>query len=483
MRARLQQERGIALVMALGTMMTLTIVVAATIEFTSSNSRATHSGEARSRTVQIAEAGMNEALAILSIANDKRSPTALPSGSATYAGGSASWSGSVNGDIWTITSTSTVKNPTGAADLHHTLTTQARVAVDGVGLAPAWQYVYTDSTTTCMNVSQTAEIALPFYIKGDLCLSNSVKLTATKITVGGKITMTNTSGIGKSDAYITELHTGGGCSRNASGPWSTSNCTAANSVYVTNPVDTTVGSVSKPTVDLSYYYLNSKPGPRNNCTSGSFPGGFDSTGSTTMDHSRSTVTLLPSTAYSCTFTSGSSTLGKIIWTPGTPGTLQVSGVIFFDGDIQLNGQAIYQGRAVIYTSGTVTFQNTDYLCGATDCNVDAWDGDSNMITFVSGACTESPAPSSAPGCIKPSGFGGDGVVARNSAKFQGGIYAVDDVQQTQSSLLEGPIIARQFYLGNSATAGKWPPIDFIADGAPAPIGSTKIVPLSGTWGG
>jgi hypothetical protein len=475
MRIRVAEERGIALVMALGVMMTLTIVTAATVAYTSSNSRATHSSEARSRAVQLAEAGLNEAISVLSSATDKFSPSALPNGSATYPGGSVSWSGSVNFDTWTVTATSTVPSPTGAANIHHTVTTQFRIGKGEEGYAPAWQYVYIDSTSGCTELPQSANVNAPFFAQGDVCLTQSATLTSSEITIKGKITLKNTSAIGSSGTHVQKLHTTGGCSNSDSGH-SVANCDSAHRVWVDNK-DSVFANISKPTIDLSYSYLTAKPGPQYNCTTGSFPGGFDN--DTTMNYSRASVQLLPSTAYSCTVTSGSSTLGKLIWTPGNPGTLQILGVIFFDGDITVSGNAIYSGRGVIYTSGKVTVGN-NYLCGAANCDPNAWDGDANLCVWVWAAA---PGPvSTAPGCLTTTGGTGFTINGGN-AVFQGGVYAVNDIIQQQDSLIEGPMIARKITYGQGTVAQKWPPIDFVGDGAPAPTGQTKLIPVSGTWSG
>lgn len=459
----LVDERGIALVMALGTLIVLSIVTVALLSYTSDNVRSVHYDGARQKAASLAEAGLNDAYSILSNATDPRNPASLPPGSTTYDGGSASWSGVINGDTWTVTSTSTVKNPSGAADVHRTVTGQLRIGVDGTGWAPAWQYVYADSTTTCTDVKNSATISAPFYVRGDLCLKNSAALTASQITVKGKITLENTSSIGQSGSPIDALHVGSNGCGFKDGPYSLANCDSAHRVYATT-VDSTFANIAKPTVDLPYWYAYAKPGPKQNCTTGSFPGGFDN--NSVMDKSRPKVTLLPATAYSCTVTSGSSTLGRISWTPGSPGTLSISGVIFFDGDIEIGGQGVYTGRGTIYTSGKVTFQNADQLCGAANCDVNAWDGDANMVIFVAGTTTK-----------------GYGFTAKNSSKFQGGVYAVADVLQENTSMIEGPVIADEIKFENYTTAQQWPPIDFVADGAPAPIGSTKLIPVSGTWSG
>jgi Tfp pilus assembly protein PilX len=475
---RLREERGIALVMALGILVAISITTAALLTYTSSNVRTIRYGDARQKASAIAEAGLNEAVSVLSqtaaSGGDVRDPSALPAGSDTFDGGSSAlWSGTVSGDTWSLTSTSTVKNPSGAAVIHRTASTQFRVGVDGEGLAPAWQYTYSDAPT-CMTLSNSSQIAVPFYISGNMCLQNSANPIADEITVKGHITLQNLSQIGSASTPISALHTTG-CSTSASGPWTLANCSPANHVYATT-VDSTFKNVAKPAVDLAYWYAYSKPGPKNNCTTGSFPGGFDT--NTVMDHSRAAVNLLPSTSYSCVVTVGSSTVGKLIWTAGTPGTLQISGVVFFDGDISLSGtqQAVYSGRGTIYTSGTVSFSNSAFLCGAANCDANAWDGDNNMITFVAGTTSLQGGVWACDASANVNSF-----TTNNSTKFQGGVWACNNVSQQQSSLIEGPTISRLLILGNSATAQKWPSIDFVSYGAPAPIGSTRLIPISGTY--
>ncbi len=454
-------ERGIALVMALGILLVLSITAAAAVTYSGKHVRNVQFDASAQKAAAIAEAGLNEAYAILANASDPRNPSSLPPGGTTYEGGSVAWSAYINGDTWSVASTSTVKNPSGAADIHRTVTGQLRIGVDGAGYAPAWQYVYAENPG-CTEVSNNAQISAPFYLQGDLCLKNSATLTASQITVKGKIKLENSSSIGQAGTPIDALHVGpSGCS--TGGSYSFANCDAAHRVYA-GTVDSTFANIAKPTVDLPYWYVYAKPGPKANCTSGSFPGGFDN--NSVMDTSLPDVTLLPSTPYSCTVTSGASTLGRISWTPGTPGTLSISGVIFVDGDIRADGQGIYTGRGTIYTSGEVNFQNDDYLCGAANCDVDAWDGDTNMVIFVAGASQD-----------------GHGFTIQNYAKFQGGIYAVSDVVQQNNTLIEGPVIADELRFQNYTTSSKWPPIDFVADGAPAPIGSTKLIPVSGSWGG
>jgi hypothetical protein len=51
-------------------------------------------------------------------------------------------------------------------------------------------------------------------------------------------------------------------------------CTSTDKVWA-GTIGTAPQNLTKPAVDLDYWYENAKPGPMHNCTTGSFPGGFD----------------------------------------------------------------------------------------------------------------------------------------------------------------------------------------------------------------
>src|SRR5919197_614036 len=109
MRLRLKnllvQERGVALVLALGIMTVLGITFITVIDYTTSNSRTTHYSRSRLSAFGLAEAGMNDAMAILNKpTNNALDPDILPSTTKTYENGSVTWSGVLdrNNAIWTV---------------------------------------------------------------------------------------------------------------------------------------------------------------------------------------------------------------------------------------------------------------------------------------------------------------------------------------------------------------------------------------------
>ena len=124
----------------------------------------------------------------------------------------------------------------------------------------------------------------------------------------------------------------------------------------------TVPNIAKPSVNLSHWYTNAKPGPNaKTCTTGSFPGSFDN--DTTLNRSNGTTYIFPASSYDCTIKdAGGTTLGRIAYTPGSPGSFHIEGVVFFDGKIEISGNktVIYTGRGTIYATDEIKMQNN--LC-------------------------------------------------------------------------------------------------------------------------
>src|SRR3954453_20500847 len=75
---RLSDERGIALVMALGIMLVLTIALTTTIFLTGSSAQHASSSNAGQKAFGLAEAGVNNAISVLHTAYDVPSPPTFP---------------------------------------------------------------------------------------------------------------------------------------------------------------------------------------------------------------------------------------------------------------------------------------------------------------------------------------------------------------------------------------------------------------------
>src|SRR2546425_4323293 len=152
LRKKLGSERGFALVLALGITVVLGMSVVTVVEATTANSRSSVQSKNRVSAYNLAEAGINNAAAILAKTSsaydqhalhpqppnqpaDCANPPANPSGApllgdtcspfvTTYDGGTATYWGVYDSSKqdWTITSTGQVRNPYGGQSTTRTLT-------------------------------------------------------------------------------------------------------------------------------------------------------------------------------------------------------------------------------------------------------------------------------------------------------------------------------------------------------------------------
>ncbi|MDQ3122171.1 MAG: hypothetical protein M3Q59_06515 [Actinomycetota bacterium] len=409
------------------------------------------------RAVNLAEAGENYARAILHNAADPEDSTAVGSGSLTLEGGTVNYSGTYDSGtgIWTLTGTGTHANPTGAAGaISRTVSSQVLVA-STPGLDPAWGYLFAD-TTSCTTLGNNLTIDAPIYVRGDLCMENSAFITADLVQVRGKVQIKQSASIGTAATPVTQVKVGGGCRY----PWSgsyVSPCTSSHKVYRT-VFSSTVPDLTKPAIDLPTWYAGAKPGPTSQvCAApGSFPGQFDN--DTALNRSNPIQNLFPNTAYDCQVKDGSGTvLGRIAYTPGSPGTFRIEGVVFFDGKLEFAGNrdVVYQGRGSIYASDTITIRNQVRFCGVASCT-SSWNPEANLLLLVSGATAAI------------------GFTIENNSTWQGAIYVVNDFSQGNSVIVCGPVIAQELFISNN-TDNCFVPFD---DGVPGmPGNSTPTLEL------
>jgi hypothetical protein len=260
--------------------------------------------------------------------------------------------------------------------------------------------------------------------------------------------MNGSGSIGLSGTPISELHVVSGCGVGGA-PYSFP-CTAAKKVYVAAGGQSQITpGITKPPLDLAYWYTNAKPGPTTNCTSGSFPGGFDT--DSTMNRSRADVNLFVSN-YDCTVTVGGTQVGRIAYTAGNPGSFVIDGTVFFDGNIVMNGsqKVLYSGRGTVYASGEIDLQGSQQICGAwsAGCDFTNWQPATAMLILVSGSTTDNPSFNTG-----------------QSMRFQGGIYAAGNYAQGSSVQIEGPKIADGMTIGGSSQS-LFPAYTFLPPGAP-----------------
>jgi len=451
MRRTLRDESGVTLVMAVCIMSVLMATGATLVFYANSNARHAEYSTENARALNLAEAGVSYARSILWSAADPTQANAVPSGSLTLEGGTVTYSGTydVATSVWTLTGTGTHTNPTGGGSLVSRSASSDVVVITGSASAdPVWSYNYSDALSGCLTIANNASFSAPLYVRGNLCVSNNAYFTGSSLHVGGTLTVGNNGSVGYSATPVPAVNVTGGCTGGSPDPHAcvsgpTDKVYDGNGVVTQNPT-----TLTKPAVDLTYWYQNASPGPLNACTFGTgVPGGFDSgTGGTTVppnpNRSRPSFTLTPASAYSC-----QTATGQLSWTPGNPGTLDIDGTIFFDGDIVVpnNANVVYQGRATIYASGTVLLSNNARLCGISGCTA-SWNTDTNYLVFVVGAPT------------------GTTFTIRDNAVYQGGAYVVANYLLWNNAANWGPVVAGQLDIANNS--GSFIPLTSLPPGAP-----------------
>jgi hypothetical protein len=470
--------------MALGFVMVVSIALVTALELSLSGQRSSDTSTSNRAAFAVAEAGLNHAEALLAASATPSSPTALPSSCSTQvaaAGGTFCYWGTLSGTTWTVYARGTVSNPTGGSPLAHDVSQQMAVSGPTATVAdnPAWGYLYSDSPTGCMTIQSSAQIKQKLYVKGDLCMDSSAQILAEagEVSVGGEITINSAAWIGQGTALpVLNLgSTSDGCRWGlpyvapGGGPTYAFPCDSFDHVNATTQ-NHTIPNVTKPPIDLAARYADASPGPNHPCmTQTGSPPVFDT--DTSMNNTSTSVDII-GPAYSCSTPSGS-----IAWAPGNPGTLNISGKVFFDGDISVAGseKARVVGRGTIYTSGQIRLDSSVRICSVfvgEQCNFNAgaWDPDVSMLTLVAGSGT--------------SGLPSDthAIEINSSVHWQGGLYAVGDFLQTSSAIAQGPVIARQIYY-DSSTGSVAAPFDSLTPGAPGSSTTSTISPVAGSWRG
>jgi Tfp pilus assembly protein PilX len=379
--ARLKDQTGQALVLGLVTMAVLaTLTTAAALEVTVNHRNAGNSADA-DKAFAIAQLGLSYAEGRVYAAAAAHTAPSTSATAFSQDGGSGTYSASVGADgtTWTMTSTATYNGIT------KTVTAQVNVPSPvTVNDGSVWNYLYADSTSGCTTLSQSTVITVPIFIRGNLCMANSAKITGANVEVGGNVTFLNTSSIGTSTQHVDTLQIAGTCNGVTPG---TSTCAGnASPVYADHIQTSLTVSLSMPSVDFAGKYASSIPGPAtgHGCGAGStgVPASFFDN-DTTQNNSISNVatTLFGNSDYTCKDSSGTTVLS---WNHST-NTLAINGSVYFDGNLTVNGsQTItYTGQGSIYVTGTVQFNGPSGICGIAGCT-QSWNPDVNGIIFIAG---------------------------------------------------------------------------------------------------
>jgi hypothetical protein len=478
---RTGNERGMVLPIALGLLATLSISAMAVLDFSSGNSRNSYRSSAGLTSFTLAEAGINNAMAVLSNPeNNALDPNLLTERTTEYDGGSVTWSGELDqlSAVWTLTSVGNVRNPsTGTKDIVRTIT--ARVPVTPTNTQPYnqpnWDYIMSTQVTGAecdMTLDQNVEVSSRLFVFGNLCLKNQAKVWAGPVIVQGKATLfTSNNQIGSSASPLSELHVDDGCKyRNNAlhnpciqGSGETGGGDNVWATILTSDPQTLVA----PSPNWDDWYVNGSPGPYFPCQtqSGTVPtfdndqaaltATFDEKKAKRNNSVSSAFNLTPSgSSYTCTNNNG-----ELSWNHTTK-VLTVSGTVFFDGDIQsvFSSQTTiqYEGTASIYASGSLKLKNVKFCGGisAGNCDFNAWNPNTEMLAFVIGGDNRQSEVAT-----------GTGIQLTNS-HFQGALYATYKISLDTSSNTDGPMVASEVMVGQNYIADDFPTITNVPAGMP-----------------
>jgi hypothetical protein len=492
LRKRLVREDGVALVLALAMTVVFSMTVVTVIESSAANARQTNVSKGRQGAYSLAEAGINNALAVLNNpSTNALQQSALPideasASSKTYADGTAKWWGVLTGNSWKLYGLGLVRNPTAPGS--PSLRRQISASVDVISSltqplnTTQWDYIMSTGTGAACdqtiangtNTGNPATVLSRIYVFGNLCLGTDqggqAYVNAGPLLVKGKLYVNEaTSGVGSSGSPINEMHIGQGCT------------------YLTNPlhnpcqqgaggsgkdnvwasiIDGVVPNVTAPVADWDRWYADAKPGPMQACTTttGSPPQWDNNTtrNYSVYNASNTAFDLTPSSSYSCTVTDAyGNILGKLDWNASSK-LLTVAGTMFIDGAAKIANGAVnqYNGQGTLYLSGTFYMSDGSKLCGGVSgsiCDFASWNPNTELFAIVANGN----------GVQTPSGTS----IHLYNAQFQGALYATNKIRLEGTTRTDGPMVASSVELGynvstSSATADGFPLVTTVPVGLP-----------------
>jgi hypothetical protein len=467
------------LVLTLGILTALSATVIVVIQYGSSGGRQADMFKTDKQAFALAEAGMNNAIAVLNNpTNNALDPDILPERTTEYEGGRVVWSGVLDrtAAVWTLTATGYSRNPTGpngSSDIKRTLNAKVTVVPTLTQPLnnPSWNYLFSKSTalSPCdMTLSNNLGGSSRLYVAGDLCLSQNAGVTSSELIVHGNLSLQENAFVGAATSMDTRVQTsvGGQCSydKYLSGA-PASPCTGDQDVRrifsKMNPASWQIGVSNEPPIigapvsDFATWYENAIPGPSQSCTTVSgTPPTFDNDYPARNSSLASVFDLTGAASYTCRVGPSENPSGEISWNASTK-VLTVAGTIYIDGSLKsTNSLATYNGQAVIYLSGT--FWNNGKLCAAksgSSCDFATWNPNTEMLTIT----TE--------GTGGQAGVG-NGILMDNNSQFQGALYSTANITFTNNSRSDGPMVANQLIFANNVQNDSFPTITVVPVGQP-----------------
>jgi Tfp pilus assembly protein PilX len=468
-----RREEGIALVMSLGLLLAITIAGATALHYTTANERSSNFSKVEHAAFNVAEAGLNDAMALLSNpTNNPMNPWVFCTApnmplpcyrTSTYEGGVVTWGGTLDegAAVWSLTMTGMKTNPTGVpvADTKRVLTAKVPIqpAAEQANTTLAWNYVFSygtgDPSGCDMTFNSSVELRTRVLVSGNLCMRSSSRMVDGDLLVAGQTNILDSATIGAAGAPIDRVDSAGGCKYQLNPVHIPCQGPPANADKVWAETITTSPQMQPvPNPSWENWYLNANPGPYYPCQNPTGPVPVfenevvDRANPNPALRNRSVPTdfnLTPNTSYTC-----KTAIGEISWDNGPDKKLlTVKGTIFIDGDMYITQSGKYTGQANLYLSGSFKMDGSMNFCAArvggpgTECNYaeGAWNPNDNLLT------------------IATNGTGGqtsvnadESMVITSSTEWQGALFGGPYKARADSSLkIAGPIIADEVVVNSS----------------------------------
>jgi Ni,Fe-hydrogenase III small subunit len=479
----LREEEGIALVLALAVTVVIGMIGSTLMMYSTGNQQQATRSSFDATAHGFAEAGVNNAFAVLS--NPMVNPlsaTALPNSLATanttyYDSGYVKWWGTFDPATraWALKGIGYMRNPTGSpvpvtrqVSMTTTIRPQLQQALQQL---PTWNYIMSTRTGTpggCdQSLNNSVNVTARMYVMGNLCMNTPSQVTAGPLMVKGTLNLDVNTNVGSSSTPISDVHVTGGCSYK--GGVRHTPCSAADHVWA-SVSDAVPVDVVAPTADFSAdgWYTFATPGPKESCTtqSGIIPT-FDN--DTFPNNSVPTVfNLTPtSTDYSCVVVnSNGGVTGELSWNHTTK-VLKIVGTVFIDGSATASygdqHTAIqYDGTGTLYLSGTFTVTNTLFCAMVANnaCDYIHWDPNTELLAVVTGNMGALPS---------------DNAVVVKSSDFQGALWSAGTIELDTHSNVQGPMVSPREIFMNTVEAHPFPWIQTVPAGIPGNA-VTRYVP-------
>ena len=441
----LREEEGVALILAIVSMLVLTITLTGVIFLTAAGARDAQRTNAGQRAYSLAESGVNNALAVLEAnypgtVGYPGDSTLLPSRTTTYPTGTVTWSGTLDNsptglswsDQWNITATATVANPTGPSAGPVTRTVRAVVPIVKPPVVPIGNnnplnFIYGYS----INFQQSVTVASPVYTVNDLHLQNSSTISEwignaagnpNKVAVGGNFyeeqnanKAGHVNGTADPANALGDMFVHGQCSTKANTLtlhacawgstdqiWATNHGNTIPPDFLTfvpkltccapypYPVDGSRAPFEAVRSSMGEAYRTADLGPRARCTTGSlpasvFPRGFDTASGVPDLDLNNSATPAGTAAIDLTPSgvsySCTSRAGELSWN-GT-NKLTVRGTVFIDGSATITSPPAAQALSV--GQGTLVLTGTFMMKNALLCVKTTGNGNNTHCDTSAGA--------------------------------------------------------------------------------------------------